>query len=102
MERQAAHFVIIQERLLLCLYVQYTCIECMATVTLITVLKFQFICVHAGYGVFCEDVFRTGHFLLEYRGEVISKREGESRELSYPESKGSFLYFFNHGGSTKW
>ncbi|KAJ8043799.1 N-lysine methyltransferase KMT5A-A [Holothuria leucospilota] len=54
-----------------------------------------------GSGVFCEKTFSKGDFLLEYRGELISGEEGTERDKNYPDTKGSFLYFFQHEGNSK-
>ena len=56
-----------------------------------------------GYGVFTTKEFKTGDFLLEYRGDLISHKDGLQREKTYKSSQGSFLYFFKDGqNGTKW
>ncbi|XP_022104267.1 uncharacterized protein LOC110986593 isoform X2 [Acanthaster planci] len=55
---------------------------------------------YIGHGTFVTKDFAKGDFLLQYRGEVISQSEGESRQESYPVEKGSFLYFFQDKGNS--
>ena len=56
-----------------------------------------------GSGVFAEKAFTKGSFLLEYRGELISKQNGEEREEAYKkERRGCFLYFFKSGSRNLW
>lgn len=58
---------------------------------------------YLGSGVFCDQSFANGDFLLEYRGELISSEEGAKREQRYErENKGNFLFFFHHEGLEKW
>ncbi|XP_068739207.1 N-lysine methyltransferase KMT5A-like, partial [Montipora capricornis] len=53
----------------------------------------RFIDNFIGRGVFTTKEFSKGQFLLEYKGELISQDEGYSREQSYDEDLGSFLFF---------
>ena len=46
--------------------------------------------------------FSKGDFLLQYKGDFISGKEGEEREDKYPEEAGNFLYFFSDNGKTCW
>ena len=52
--------------------------------------------IHTGHGTFAKEDFSQGQYLLEYKGELIDRKEGEKRERLYPQSVGSFLYFFRH------
>ena len=45
----------------------------------------------SGRGVFTTRRFSKGDFLLEYKGELVSHKEGCEREISYPEDLGSYL-----------
>ena len=49
-----------------------------------------------------EYTFRRGDFLCCYKGELISKAEGERRKNDYEEELGSFLFFFKHCGNDLW
>ena len=49
----------------------------------------------SGKGTFAKENFEKGDFLLEYRGELISKEEGEHRQEVYQDEEGSFLFFFS-------
>lgn len=40
--------------------------------------------------------------MLQYKGELISAKEGEQREKEYSPEQGSFLYFFQWKGATFW
>ena len=52
--------------------------------------------IHTGHGTFAKEDFSQCQFLLEYKGELIDRKEGEKRERLYPQSVRSFLYFFRH------
>ena len=52
--------------------------------------------------MFTTKEFSKGQFLLEYKGELISQDEGYSREQSYDEDLGSFLFFFKEGSKRFW
>ncbi|KAJ8039237.1 hypothetical protein HOLleu_16889 [Holothuria leucospilota] len=54
----------------------------------------RFINNYIGHGVFTTTQFEKGAFLLEYRGEHITAAEGGEREENYPQSSGSFLFFY--------
>ena len=47
-----------------------------------------------GLGVFAKQSFLPNKYLLEYKGEQITKGEGVDRMIKYSPEKGSFLYFF--------
>ncbi|XP_064601264.1 N-lysine methyltransferase KMT5A-A-like [Liolophura sinensis] len=53
---------------------------------------------YIGHGVFASQKFNTGDFLLEYKGDLVSRKEGERREAQYTPTKGSFLMFFSYDG----
>lgn len=48
--------------------------------------------------MFTTITFSKGDFLLQYKGDFVSGKEGEEREDKYPEEAGSFLYFFSDNG----
>lgn len=60
----------------------------------------RFISDYIGKGVFATREFKNGDFLLQYKGELISAKEGEQREKEYSSEQGSFLYFFQWKGAT--
>jgi len=41
--------------------------------------------------VFTTIPFSKGDFLLQYKGDFISRKEGEEHEDKYPEEAGNFL-----------
>lgn len=47
-----------------------------------------------GSGVFATKVFFQSDFLLQYRGEVVSGKEGERRLDCASPNVGSFMYFY--------
>ncbi|KAE8738246.1 hypothetical protein FOCC_FOCC016279 [Frankliniella occidentalis] len=51
-----------------------------------------------GRGVVATRHFPCGTLLLQYKGELLSKRQGRQREEDLPEESGSFLYFFHFKG----
>ncbi|XP_048866343.1 histone-lysine N-methyltransferase set-1-like [Brienomyrus brachyistius] len=51
-----------------------------------------------GRGVFSTVSFEKGEFLLEYRGELISKQECESRQRLYHDSLRVFMFEFRFNG----
>ena len=57
-----------------------------------------------GFGVFAEISLKCGDFLLEYKGELIDKKEALRREMLYKADKniGNFLYFFRYQNKTLW
>jgi hypothetical protein len=62
-----------------------------------------FFCILLGSGVFAKKVFFRGDFLLQYRGEVITGKEGERRLEHGNPNLGSFLYFYESSGRVqKW
>ena len=52
-----------------------------------------------GKGVFTRRAFKKGEFLLEYDGELITKKEALKREKEYPVHLRSFMYFFTANDS---
>lgn len=58
-------------------------------------------CGAMGRGVVTKKNIAAGDFVLEYRGELISHKEGLQREKTYSE-RTSFLYFFWFHGRRKW
>ena len=55
-----------------------------------------------GRGVFKTAPFSKGDFLLQYKGDFISGKEGEESEDKYPKEAGNFLYFFSDNGKACW
>ena len=57
-----------------------------------------------GKGVFVTKTYKTGEFLLQYPGELISWREGQDREKTYEKKghAGSFQFFFQCKGKFYW
>ncbi|XP_065942405.1 uncharacterized protein [Magallana gigas] len=47
-----------------------------------------------GKGLFAEKAYRRGEFIVEYAGDLISRKEGLRREKSYPARRGSCIFFF--------
>ncbi|XP_061193714.1 uncharacterized protein LOC133201942 [Saccostrea echinata] len=47
-----------------------------------------------GKGLYAEKAYLQGEFIVEYAGDLISRKEGIRRENTYPASKGSYIYFF--------
>lgn len=47
-----------------------------------------------GRGVFAAKTFRTGDFILEYRGYLLEKQPNEATD--------SYLYEFQHNGKRMW
>ncbi|KAJ0006435.1 hypothetical protein NQD34_013708 [Periophthalmus magnuspinnatus] len=55
-----------------------------------------------GRGVFsCRD-FQKGDFLIEYRGEVITKKEQECRLKVYHKALKVFMFDFHFNGNQFW
>ena len=48
-----------------------------------------------GWGVFTTKPFEKGDFLLEYKGELITAQEAETREY---DCRHSYQYFFSCNG----
>ena len=46
--------------------------------------------------------FKRDDFILQYKGETLSSKEGEEREKQYSDDEGNFLFFFKHQGKTCW
>lgn len=65
-------------------------------------MNFENLISFAGKGVFTTRTFRHGDFLLEYKGELLSKNEACQRERQYGDSDGSFLFYFKHSGKCYW
>ena len=55
-----------------------------------------------GKGVITTSFRHKGEFLCTYSGELILKSEAQSREKSYPEHCGSFLFYFQHHSTHYW
>lgn len=55
-----------------------------------------------GRGVFADRIFQRGDFVCCYKGELISKAEGERRRTEFKEELGSFIFFFKHNGKDLW
>ena len=55
---------------------------------------------YAGYGVFAEQEFKKGDFIVEYTGDLITNEEAARREAEYEtEDVGCFMYYFVHKGT---
>lgn len=57
-----------------------------------------------GRGLVATKSFTKGQFVVEYAGELVSKKEGEEREKNY-EAEGKaegFSYFFTFDGKKYW
>ena len=52
--------------------------------------------------MFTTAPFSKGDFLLQFKGDFISGKEGEEREDKYPKEAGNFLYFFSDNGKACW
>ncbi|XP_068710571.1 N-lysine methyltransferase KMT5A-A-like isoform X1 [Montipora foliosa] len=63
-------------------------------------LEERYISEYIGKGVFATREFKSGHFLLQYKGELVSAEEGERREKQYSLDFGNFLYFFQWNEAT--
>ena len=46
--------------------------------------------------------FQKGEFLVEYDGELISRKEGDKRLKTYEDGIGSYIFFFPSKGQTIW
>ena len=58
----------------------------------------------SGEGVFATKPFSKGNFLLEYKGDLIT-RVKHARQLekeSEKEGQGSFMYFFKYRDKSCW
>lgn len=51
--------------------------------------------IFPGYGVFAKKKYAKGDFLMEYRGEMVSSKEGREKMESYPKHLGSYLFFYD-------
>uniref|UniRef100_A0A1A8C2E2 SET domain-containing protein n=2 Tax=Nothobranchius kadleci TaxID=1051664 RepID=A0A1A8C2E2_NOTKA len=58
----------------------------------------EYISAYKGRGVFVTTSFQKGDFLLEYRGELISKEECERRQRVYHDKLKVFLFDFYFDG----
>ena len=59
------------------------------------------LCYHIGFGIFANKKIEKGSFICEYRGKILSKKEGE--EIYQNDLYGgNFLYFFAHEGKNYW
>ena len=48
-----------------------------------------------GYGIFTIKPIQKDDFIAEYRGELMSRKDGDEKEEEYGEKYGSYLYFFD-------
>lgn len=55
-----------------------------------------------GKGVVAEKGFQKGDFLCCYRGNLLSKAEGDRRQVEFKEELGSYLFFFKYKGKDLW
>ena len=56
-----------------------------------------------GLGIFTKKQILKRQFICEYAGELLTFKDGESREVEYKESElGSFLFFFDYHGRKHW
>lgn len=55
-----------------------------------------------GRGVFSCIEFDKGDFLLEYRGELISKEQCEQRQRIYHDALKVFMFDFRYNGKLLW
>ncbi|XP_067277872.1 histone-lysine N-methyltransferase set-1-like isoform X3 [Pseudorasbora parva] len=58
----------------------------------------RFIYSNKGRGVFARMSIDKGCFILEYRGELLSQEESQTRQNIYTDSENAFLFDFNWGG----
>ena len=49
----------------------------------------------SGFGIFACKKFYKNDFLLIYKGDLLSRSEGQKREKHYNEKDGSFVFFFD-------
>lgn len=56
-------------------------------------------CLHLGRGVFAKKVIKSGEFVVQYFGELLSEEEGDLRESCTPSC---FRYFFKHKAVNYW
>ncbi|MEQ2260013.1 hypothetical protein XENORESO_019744 [Xenotaenia resolanae] len=61
-------------------------------------LDVKYINAFKGRGIFATTFFQKGDFLLEYRGELISKEECERRQRVYHDKLKVFLFEFYFNG----
>ncbi|KAJ4935967.1 hypothetical protein JOQ06_017492 [Pogonophryne albipinna] len=61
-------------------------------------LDVQYINAIKGRGIFTSIPFQTGDFLIEYRGELISQQECETRLKRYPVRLKGFMFEFHFDG----
>ncbi|KAI9541835.1 hypothetical protein NQZ68_026296 [Dissostichus eleginoides] len=61
-------------------------------------LDVQYINAIKGHGIFTSIPFQKGDFLIEYRGELISKQECERRLKLYPVRLKVFMFDFHFDG----
>ena len=68
-------------------------------------LEKRFIDENIGYGVFATKKFIKGSFVVEYKGELLSYKEGCQREIDQanaPETRHSYLYLFKCNEKRYW
>ncbi|XP_052397671.1 histone-lysine N-methyltransferase SETD5-like isoform X7 [Carassius gibelio] len=61
-------------------------------------LEERFINSHKGRGVFASMSIDKGCFILEYRGELLSQEESQTRQNRYNETENTFLFEFDWNG----
>ncbi|XP_033970389.1 uncharacterized protein LOC117469991 isoform X2 [Trematomus bernacchii] len=61
-------------------------------------LDVQYINAIKGQGIFTSIPFQTGDFLIEYRGELISQQQCETRLKRYPVRLKGFMFEFHFDG----
>jgi len=56
-----------------------------------------------GFGIYSKKSYQDKEFILEYRGDLVTYKQGSSREKEHEKNgRGSFLYFFKHQGRKYW
>ena len=56
-----------------------------------------------GFGVFATKEFKTGEFLMEYHGSLLTQKEANALEKKHAKSnEGCFMFFFKHEGKQFW
>ncbi|XP_034451778.1 histone-lysine N-methyltransferase set-1-like [Hippoglossus hippoglossus] len=61
-------------------------------------LDIRYINAFKGRGIFTSALFEKGDFVLEYRGELITKEEWERRQRLYHDSLKVFMFEFHFNG----
>lgn len=58
--------------------------------------------VFKGRGVFAKEMIRKGEFVLEYRGDLITKKDCDARMSFYKDTEQIFLFDFQWKGRYWW